>query len=427
MRCSLSKHCRIALAVVALALTLAGATTAQPPAGRDWPCFLGPDRNGLSPETGLNVDWNKKPPKVLWKVPLGKGYSSLAVVKGRIYTQAERDNRQYVVCLNAASGKELWARDLAPSYVDYQKQGYGPRATPTYHNGKLYCLFPLGELYCLDAADGTVRWQANALKDTGAENRTGQLYFWGLAASPLVMGDVVIVQPGGSKGNSVAAFHKATGKLVWKLGDDPPAYASPIVITLAGRRVAVVTTARALLGIDPAKGTLLWRYVFGNPYNCNCATPLWVDNVLYACSGYGTGCTALKFQTEGDRMVPKTKWFHKNMQNEFATSMVHDGHLYGTNGTLSGYTLRCMDLKTGKILWADRGTEKSSFVAAQGHLFCLSATGNLRVVECNPQRFVLKGELTGLLGARSWAAPALVNGRLYARDHKNLVCVDLAP
>src|SRR5271170_1200370 len=138
MRCFLSHYSLVLIALAAIA---------QPQPARDhvWPCFLGPNRNGISTETGLNVDWNKKPPKVLWKVPLGKGFSSLAIVQGKIYTMTERNKRQLVVCLDADSGKELWARDLAPGYLDVQRMGPGPRATPTYHDGKLYCLFPLGQ------------------------------------------------------------------------------------------------------------------------------------------------------------------------------------------------------------------------------------------------------------------------------------------
>jgi outer membrane protein assembly factor BamB len=401
------------------------ALLASPAAANDWPCFLGPNRNGISPETGLNVDWQKKKPKILFKVPIGKGFSSMAVVKGKIYTMAERNKRQFAVCLDADTGKELWSRDLAPGYLDFQKQGPGPRATPTYHDGKLYCLFPLGHFYCLNAADGATVWQAHALKDTGAEDRSPERYFWGLSGSPLVVGEHVIVHPGGSKGNSVAAYHKDTGKLVWKVGDDPPGYGTPVLIEASGVRLVLVTTGESILAVDPVRGSLLWRFPFGmKPYNCNCATPLWVDNVLYLSSAYNAGCAALEL---GDGAQPKVKWQNKNMQNQVATSVIHDGHMYGTNGTLSGYTLRCIDLKTGTIKWSDRGPEKSSFVAAQGHLFCLSSSGNLRVVECNPQRYVLKGELNNLLTPNTWAAPALVNRRLYARDEKNLVCVDLTP
>jgi outer membrane protein assembly factor BamB len=340
---------------------------------------------------------------------------------------AERSKKQYAVCLDADTGKELWTRELAPGYLDFQRMGPGPRATPTYHDGKLYCLFPLGHFYCLNAADGKTLWQAHALKDTGAEDRSPERFFWGLSASPLVVGDHVIIHPGGSKGNSVAAFHKDTGKLVWKVGDDPPGYGTPFLINYGGVRMVIVTTAQSILAVDPLKGTLLFRHAWGNPYNCNCATPLWVDNVLYLSSAYNTGSSALELHVDNGRVTPKTLWANKSMQNQFATSIIHDGHMYGTNGTLSGYTLRCIELKTGTVKWSERGPEKSSFVSAQGHLFCLSSSGNLRVVEFNPERLVLKGEMLGLLGGNTWAAPALVNRRLYARDDKNLVCVDLTP
>ena len=166
----------------------------------DWPQFLGPNRDGVSSETGLNWDWTASPPKVLWKEPLGSGYGSLAIVGERIYTMTKRGDRDFVVCLNVKDGKERWAYDAAPTYVDKQRQGAGPRSTPVFHDGKLYCLFPMGELICL-TADGKRVWEVNTFKETGAVNPAGAYFYWGVSYSPLVEGDLVVVQPGGDKGN----------------------------------------------------------------------------------------------------------------------------------------------------------------------------------------------------------------------------------
>ena len=141
--------------------------------GADWPQFLGPNRDGISSETGLNWEWKKRPPKVLWKVPLGSGYSSLAIVGDRIFTTAKRGERDRVVCLRVKDGKEVWTYDAAPTYLDRQKQGAGPRSTPVFHQGKLYCLFGMGELVCL-TADGKHVWDRNIFKDTGAANPAGE-------------------------------------------------------------------------------------------------------------------------------------------------------------------------------------------------------------------------------------------------------------
>ena len=181
-----------------------------------WPRFLGPYFTGIAPDKGLNFDWKKTPPKTLWKIPLGDGFSSFCIIGDRLYTMCGRNKRDMVICLDRNTGKEIWFRDIAPTYLDTQKQGAGPRSTPTFHDGKLYCLFPMGELCCLSAEDGKVVWQANQFTDTGATNPAGEFYYWGVAASPLIEGDLVIVQPGGSDNNSVAAFNKNTGKLVWR-------------------------------------------------------------------------------------------------------------------------------------------------------------------------------------------------------------------
>src|SRR5262249_20113641 len=158
-------------------------------------------------------------------------FSSVAVAEDRLYTQCKRGNRDGVVCLDAGTGKELWFHDAAPSYLDKQGQGPGPRSTPTLHQGKLFCLFPMGDLLCLNAADGKEQWKIDIFQATGAKNPAGAFYYWGMSGSPLVEGDNVIVQPGGTKNNSLAAFATATGKLAWAAGDDPPGYTSPIAIT----------------------------------------------------------------------------------------------------------------------------------------------------------------------------------------------------
>src|SRR5438105_3726888 len=257
--------------VVAVGVLFAVAGSAWADGGNDaklsWPQFLGPRRDGMSRETGLNMDWKKTSPKVLWKVPLGAGFSSMSIVDGRIYTMCQRGSKDIVVCLRASDGKELWTDEVAPTYLDKQKQGPGPRSTPTYHGGKLYCLMPMGELVCL-SADGKRLWTAHQFKDTGARNpgAVPEFYYWGASLSPLVEGDFVVVQPGGDKKNSVAAYHKDTGKLAWTVGDDPPGYGSPIAVTIDGQRQLIVPTGISVLGIDPAKGTLLWRYAFGNQF-----------------------------------------------------------------------------------------------------------------------------------------------------------------
>jgi outer membrane protein assembly factor BamB len=414
MRCQIRR-------IVAVCFGLVGVTSFSL---AEWSQFLGPQRNGVSAEKGINLDWKKNPPKELWRKPLGSGYSSMSFAGDKVFTQTQRGQRQFVVCFDAEKGTELWATDICPSYVDVQGQGPGPRGTPTFADGKLYCLFPNGELVCVDADKGKLLWQKDIFKESGARNPAGETYYWGMSGSPLVEGNLVIVQPGGNKNNSLVAFDKTNGKLVWGVGSDPAGYGSPIVITVAGQRMIVGITGQGVLGADPA-GKLLWRYEFGNKYDCNCATPVWHNGLLFLSAAYATGAAAIEIVKEGDKFVAKEKWRNKSMENQFATSIVLDGHAYGTHGTFGGYNLRCVELKTGEIKWMNRATGKSSFIAVEGHLIAWTEDGTLRLVQVNPKEATVKGELSGLLKPRTWAPPALHNGRLYLRDGTSLLCLDL--
>jgi outer membrane protein assembly factor BamB len=403
-------------------VVLLGAAAAA--AGEGWPQFLGPRRDGICCEPGLNADWSARPPAVRWRVALGGGFSSLSFAGQRLFTMHQRGKRDFVVCLDADNGRELWAFDAADSYLDKQRHGWGPRATPTWQAGKLYCLLPRGELYCLSADDGAMLWKVHVLQATAAPDRSDETYYWGMAGSPLVEGDLVVVQPGGEKNNSVAAFHKDTGKLLWTAGSDPPGYGSPIAITAHGRRIIVCTTGQSILGLDAA-GRTLWRYPFGNKYNCNCATPLWVDDVLFVSAAYGTGCAALTLHFDGQNWTVREKWRNKNLQNQFATSAIVAGHVYGCHGDLGAVMLRCLDFHTGEEKWSDRRPGKCSLLAYGDRLVCTSESGTLRLLEANPREYVVKGEITGLLTRRTWPPPAIHQGLLYVRDEKNLFCFDL--
>ncbi len=398
-----------------------------PAVAADWPQFLGPNRDGIVRDKGLNFDWKTKPPATLWKVPLGNGFASVIIVDNKIYTGAKRETKDAVVCLDAKDGKELWHFDVAPTYLDKQKHGYGPRSTPVHHQGKVYALFPMGELVCLTTAGKQV-WHANIFKDTGAKNHAGEKYYWGASMSPIVEGDLVIVQPGGTDGNSVAAYHKDTGKLVWKAGSDPMGYASPITATIAGKKHLIVPTGQSVLGVEPAKGEVLWRHAFGNEFNATAASPVWADNVLFVSAAYGAGSAALEIlppDKDKKTWTVREKWKQKKMQTLMATSMVLDGHIYGFSGDLSAFLLRCVSLTDGEIKWEERMPGRQGLLALDGHLLCVGERGDIQLIEAQPRSFAVKGELPKLLAYKAWSSPAFADGKLYLRDQQHLVCLDL--
>ncbi len=395
---------------------------------RPWSQFLGPRRNGISEEVGLHLDWRRRQPKVLWRRPLGKGFSSISSDGERVFTMAAQKGREFAAAFDAESGKPLWHVPLGEIFRDFQGQGEGPRATPTVHDGKLYCLLAAGDLVCLDAKSGTEIWKKNVYETTGTKIPRGDSFFWGLSASPIVEGETLVVTPGAKSGASVAAFDLERGSLVWKTGSDPVGYGSPIAIDVSGARQIVATTGTSYLGLDPRSGRQLWRHEFGNKYHCNCATPVWHEGALFVSSSYGTGCASLAIESKGGgRFSVRARWKSGELQNHYATSIVLDGNAYGCHAN-QGSTLRCLDLRTGKKRWASRAAGKCSLIAAEGTLICLSERGVLTLVRADPRGCRIVGRAQALKGARkAWAPPALSNGRLYVRDHRQIVCLDLRP
>jgi outer membrane protein assembly factor BamB len=420
---------RAALRILALTAALAGlwpAGSARAQADGDWPQFLGPRRDGVSAATGLNLDWKAKPPPTIWKKPIGAGFSSVAVVGDRLVTQTQRDDRQWVVCLSTKDGSELWSFDAAAPYIDRQHQGAGPRSTPTIVGDRVYCLFPRGELVCLTLDKGEKVWTTNIFQASGAKDHFSDVFYWGVSMSPLVEGDVVIVQPGGDKDNSVVAFSKDNGKLAWGVGTDAAGYGSPIVVDIGKKRQVICPTGQSVLGVDPVKGELLWRHGFGNVFNATCATPVWSGDALFVSAAYGAGCAAVEVQPDGEKWAVRERWANPNLQAHMATPVVRDGCVYGCNGDLGALSLRCLDLKTGEVRWKERQPGRCSFVAAEGCLFSWGERGTLRLIELNPDKYVLKSEAADLLsGSKAWAMPALAHQRLYLRDETTLLCLDL--
>ncbi len=398
-----------------LALGLLAATLSVTLAA-DWPQWLGPDRNGTSPETGLLTDWPAAGPKLLWKVPGGDGYSSVAVAGPRAFTLVQREGAEWAVALDVETGKERWAKKIAPGYKN--KFGNGPRSTPAIDGGLVYAQSVSGPLVCLRADDGSVVWQHDLLKEFGAKNIS-----WGLSASPLIEGDLVLAVPGAA-GAGVAAFHKKTGALAWKLGDDKAAYASPVAVTVGGQRQLIFFTAAGLVAAAPA-GKELWRVPWTTEFDCNIATPLVVGEHLFVSSGEGVGCALLRLSPGG---APEVAWESKGpkgvMTNYWATSVAHDGHLYGLSGEFDKKIhLNCVELKTGKLKWSRPDFGKAALTLADGHLFITTKKGDLVLARATPERYEEKARV-GLLGENR-TVPTIAQKRLFLRDRENVYCLDI--
>lgn len=406
------------VSVTALAGVFAGglASNAGPPVSRElgqWPQWRGPNRDGISLETGLRTRWPSGGLPVLWKVPGGDGFSSLSIVDGRVYTMVEREEAEWVLCLDAETGQELWKVRSAGSYREPQG-GNGPRATPTVDGPRIYTLGATGSLMCLDRLSGGVLWQRNILKDFQAENLQ-----WGVSTSPLVEGNLLLVNVGGPQA-SVVAFHKISGEVVWKSYDDVAGYSSPIAIDVDGVREVVFFCGRSVVGLSPADGTVHWKHPWTTLSDMNIATPIYSPPYLFISSGRGTGSGVFRLEARNGSVQAVSVWKSRVMQNHFNSCVQRGRYVYGFDNSI----LKCIRLADGEVMWADRSVGKGSLIAAQGHLWILGEQGDLGVAEATPEGYREHGRMK-ILEYKSWTPPALAGGRLYVRDQQHIACIDL--
>jgi len=391
--------------------------------GGDWPQFLGPQRNGVSHETGLIQSWPASGLKEVWRAPGGGGVSGLAISDGTLYTLVERGGKQTVVALTAADGGARWETPIARAYEN--QMGDGPRATPTVAGKQLYALSGEGILAALSAEDGSIAWSRNTVEEFG-----GKPAAYGMVSSPLVAGENVIVTVG-ARTATLAAFNSKTGNVGWTAGrDDPAGYSSPVLLTLAGRAQIVVFDGGAALGVDPATGDTLWHYPYKTDYECNIAVPLVVDGMLFLSAGENHGCVMLSLEPSGDGFEIEKVWESQGprsvMRNEWQTSILRDGYLYGLDnvGSAGPVThLTCVEAATGKQVWQQQRFGKGNLIAADGKLFVSTMDGEVVVVRATPDGYEELGRQQVLEPTRQ--APSLANGLLYLRDDREIVCLDV--
>jgi len=406
--------------------TLQTALLAPPPqatADLGWPQWFGPTRDGRSPTGPLRTDWETNPPRQLWSVPGGGGYASILVVSGRAYAFDRSGSQERIRALDSETGTTIWECAWA---ADYSGIGYGsgPRATPTIHEGKLYALGAAGKFVCIDLTTTKILWEHDLKTEFNAPTPT-----WGFASSPLIEGNLAIVQPGGKKG-SVVAFDKFTGKLAWTSGTDAAGYSSPLAATCAGVRQIVVATGESILGLRPETGEVLWKQEWSTAHNANIAAPVAVGEYVFCSSGYSKGCVLLHLVAKGAGVKAERVYFRKArvMQNHHSTSVFRDGFLYGFDQD----ALRCVDFRAGEPRdeWVAKDSSggriaKGSLILADKSLLGLTQTGTLFLADADPEEFRFRGKIEGVLkGSECWAVPTLVDGRIYVRDGEKVVCLD---
>jgi outer membrane protein assembly factor BamB len=383
----------------------------------DWPQWRGPERNGVSKDTGLIKQWPSSGPQRTWSISsLGEGYGSLAIKGDRIFVQGTSGSSSVVFCLNRADGKTAWSAALGAKVNE--GRGNGPRSTPTIDNDRVYALTENGDLVCLGASNGSPVWRKNILKEFGGSNPG-----WLISESPLIDGDHVIVTPGG-RGAGMVALDKMTGKEIWRAKDlsDEAAYSSCIAADVGGVRTIMNFTSRAAVGVRAGDGKLMWSHSSPANGTANCATPVFADGKAFFTSAYGTGGALLGLSAQGGEVKAKELYFTKDMKNHHGGVVLVNGYLYGFSDSI----LTCIEFATGKKMWANRSVGKGSLTYADGMLYLFSENNVVGLAEATPNAYVEKGRFSvPEQGRPSWAYPVVVGGTLYIRDQETLTAYDV--
>ncbi len=377
----------------------------------DWPAFRGPDGDGISQETGILQQWPEGGPSEVWRVPLGEAYAGITVVGARVFTMDSDEKKEYAVCLSADTGKQLWRTVVGAQFKN--GTGSGPRAAPTIDGGLVYIQASNGVLAALNSQTGKISWQFDLVARFGSE-----VPMWGFCSSPLIQGDRLFTVIGG-KEHVLGAFDKHTGKTLWTGFKDKAAYVTPLAVTLAGQPQIVFVTGNFVTGFS-ADGHELWQANWGK-VDVKCAMPVLVgSDKIFVSASYDVGALMLRIVKKGDRFEAERVWEDRVMRNHFNASVVVDGFLYGFDNA----TLKCLNPEKGETLWARRRLGKGSLIYADGHLVVLGERGQLLLVEASPNGFVQKG-MSQVLKGRTWTSPTLSGGKLYLRNQKEMVCLDL--
>ena len=402
-------------ALAALTLLAWCAAEAAAQGAAEWPQWRGPNRDGISKETGLLKQWPASGPPLVWKASgAGQGYSSFAASKGRLYTMGLRGEREFVVALDFKSGKEVWATPHGTAYRN--GRGDGPRGTPTVEGNRVYALGGNGDLSAFDAAGGKVVWTMNVLQKFGGRNTN-----WGISESPLVVGEKLLVNAGGP-GASIVALNKKDGALIWKSQSDPAGYSSGIPVTIGGKTQVVFFTSTRGLGLDLETGALLWDYPKAANGTANVATPIARGNRVFITSDYGNGGGLVEIKADGKGVTASEVYFTREMRNHHSSSVLVGEHLYG----FSGGILTAMRFDTGEVAWKDRSVGKGSLVYADGLIYLLSEDGVVGLAEATPEGYRERGRFRIPQDSLpTWAHPIVAGGHLFLRDQDTIYAYDL--
>jgi outer membrane protein assembly factor BamB len=406
-----------------------------------WPGFRGPNRDSHYDQP-ISTNWPASGLKLLWRQPIGGGYSSFAIAHGWAFTVEQRRDNETAVAYDFKTGRQIWTCAWSDHFQEYFSEE-GPRSTPAFDNGKVYVLGAMGELRCLES-DGKVVWSKNIVMENHAGVPT-----YGVASSPLIVGDKLIVQSSAGNGKSVLCLHKRDGKLLWGALDDATGYASPALVNLAGQDQIIICAETRTLGLSIENGKVLWEIPWRVLHNqMPIAQPVLLStNRFLLSAGYFTGCAAVEVTPTFLSAASGTNhkagftahivWQNKNLKNKFTSSVFWQGYIYGLDEDI----LTCLDASTGERKWKDGrygygqlllGTgdassrEGSAGRAATGYLIILSGEGELALVKATPERHEELARFQAIKG-KTWNHPAIADGKILVRNTEEMACFQISP
>ncbi len=379
-----------------------------------WTQFRGPNRDGRYEQAPILTDWPDEGPKQLWKQPCGGGYSSFAVANGLAFTIEQRGDQEFAVAYDILIGSEVWTHSWPADFFETLGGG-GPRSTPTWDDGRLYVAGATGQLWCLDAKTGDVIWNKNIQEDVPN-------FYYGVSGSPLVVDGMLVIQPSGKDNSSTfLALDKLTGDVIWSALNEQNEYASPVLTTLAGQRQIVSYTDKRYIGLDIEDGALLWSHPVQKPSAIHMAQPLFIDdNRIFHSASYGAGCEMFSVTQDNGVFQVESLWKNIRMKNKFASSVLHQGYIYG----LDEAVFSCMNPDTGERVWKGGRYGYGQFLFASGHIILITERGELVLIKATPDGHEELARIPAIEG-KTWNVPAMSDGFLLVRNANEIACYDL--
>ncbi|MDB6055237.1 MAG: repeat-like protein [Verrucomicrobiales bacterium] len=380
----------------------------------DWPEFRGTNRDGVIHGSAIATNWTSNPPALVWKKKVGPGWSSMSIVKGNLFTQEQRGEKEVTVCYDASSGQQIWVHEETARFEE-PVSGPGPRATPTWSNDRIYSLGGTGILTCLNATNGQAFWVADIKKDSGAPTP-----IWAFSSSPLILGNKAIVYAGGTQGKSILAYDINTGKVVWSAAGGASSYSSAQAATIDGVQQCLMLHDGGLTSLDPTTGKVIWEMGSGWKGAPRCGQPQVVDgDSLVVGSLDGPGTTRLKVSKSGEKCSVAPTWVTKDLKPEFPDFVVSGNYAYGFD--VSMFT--CINLKDGKRAWKEGryGRGQVVLLADQQLLLITSETGELALLGVDPVQHQELGRFQAIEG-KTWAHAVVQGDKIFLRNSEEMAC-----